>query len=61
MMGLGGRDELATRLIAHGWSPETRAAIVCGASTPDEWTWTGRLADLGRLHRRRGGRRPSRR
>ena len=25
----------------------TRAAIVCGASTRDEWIWTGRLADLG--------------
>jgi uroporphyrin-III C-methyltransferase len=47
MMGLAGREEIATRLIAHGWSRETRAAIVCGASTPDEWTWTGCLADLG--------------
>ena len=47
MMGLAGRDEIATRLTAHGWSRDTRAAIVCGASTPDEWTWTGRLADLG--------------
>ena len=47
MMGLAGRDEIATRLMAHGWSRETRAAIVCGASTPDEWTWTGRLRDLG--------------
>jgi siroheme synthase len=46
MMGLAGRDEIATRLMAHGWSADTRAAIVCGASTPDEWTWTGRLADL---------------
>jgi uroporphyrin-III C-methyltransferase/precorrin-2 dehydrogenase/sirohydrochlorin ferrochelatase len=46
MMGLMHRGELATRLIAHGWSGETRAAIVCGASTPDEWTWTGRLADV---------------
>ena len=46
MMGLMHRGELATRLIAHGWSGETRAAIVCGASTADEWTWTGRLADV---------------
>jgi uroporphyrin-III C-methyltransferase / precorrin-2 dehydrogenase / sirohydrochlorin ferrochelatase len=46
MMGLGGRGELASRLIAHGWSAETRAAIVCGASTPDAWTWTGRLEEL---------------
>ncbi len=39
-------SELATQLIAHGWSGETRAAIVCGASTVNEWTWTGRLADV---------------
>jgi uroporphyrin-III C-methyltransferase len=47
MMGLAARDEIVTRLTAHGWSRDTRAAIVCGASTPDEWIWTGRLADLG--------------
>jgi uroporphyrin-III C-methyltransferase/precorrin-2 dehydrogenase/sirohydrochlorin ferrochelatase len=46
MMVLMHRGELATRLIAHGWSGETRAAIVCGASTADEWTWTGRLAEV---------------
>ena len=46
MMGLAHRGELAARLIAHTWSSETRTAIVCGASTPDEWIWTGRLADL---------------
>ncbi len=46
MMGLAGRGELATRLIAHGWSAETRAAVVCGASTSDEWTWTGHLSEL---------------
>jgi uroporphyrin-III C-methyltransferase/precorrin-2 dehydrogenase/sirohydrochlorin ferrochelatase len=46
MMGLAGRGELARRLIAHGWSSETRAAIVCGASTADEWTWTGHLSEL---------------
>jgi len=45
-MGLMHRGELATQLIAHGWSADTRAAIVCGASTADEWTWTGRLADV---------------
>jgi uroporphyrin-III C-methyltransferase len=46
MMGLAHRGELAARLIAHGWPGETRAAIVCGASTPDEWTWSGCLADV---------------
>jgi uroporphyrin-III C-methyltransferase/precorrin-2 dehydrogenase/sirohydrochlorin ferrochelatase len=47
MMGLGERDEIARQFITHGWSPDTRAAIVCGASTPEEWVWTGMLADLG--------------
>jgi len=43
LMGVGARADLAGRLMAHGWAPETPAAIVCGASTPDAWTWTGRL------------------
>jgi siroheme synthase len=47
MMGLGSRDDISREFIAHGWSPDTRAAIVCGASTREEWVWTGRLADLG--------------
>jgi siroheme synthase len=47
MMGLGGRDDIAREFITHGWSPETRAAIVCGASTREEWVWTGRLSDIG--------------
>jgi uroporphyrin-III C-methyltransferase/precorrin-2 dehydrogenase/sirohydrochlorin ferrochelatase len=47
LMGLAGRDEIARRLMDHGWAPGTRAAIVCGASTREEWTWTGTLADLG--------------
>jgi uroporphyrin-III C-methyltransferase/precorrin-2 dehydrogenase/sirohydrochlorin ferrochelatase len=47
MMGLAHRGELVSQLIARGWSGEARAAIVCGASTAAEWTWTGRLADVG--------------
>jgi uroporphyrin-III C-methyltransferase/precorrin-2 dehydrogenase/sirohydrochlorin ferrochelatase len=46
MMGLAHRGELAARLMAHGWSAETSAAVICGASTSGEWTWTGRLAQL---------------
>jgi uroporphyrin-III C-methyltransferase/precorrin-2 dehydrogenase/sirohydrochlorin ferrochelatase len=48
LMGVGARADLASRLIAHGWPSETPSAIVCGASTADEWTWTGPLADMGR-------------
>jgi siroheme synthase len=47
MMGIGARAELAARLIAHGWNGDAPAAIVCAASTPDEWVWTGVLSDLG--------------
>jgi uroporphyrin-III C-methyltransferase/precorrin-2 dehydrogenase/sirohydrochlorin ferrochelatase len=46
MMGLSARAEIASRLIALGWSPETPAAIVCAAATPDQWTWTGVLKEL---------------
>ncbi|MBI4263543.1 MAG: uroporphyrinogen-III C-methyltransferase [Acidobacteria bacterium] len=47
LMGVGARAELASRLMAHGWAPETPAAIVCNASMPDAWTWTGRLGETG--------------
>jgi uroporphyrin-III C-methyltransferase/precorrin-2 dehydrogenase/sirohydrochlorin ferrochelatase len=47
LMGLGNRNELAEKLIAGGWSGMTPAALVCGASTPDEWIWTGTIAELG--------------
>ena len=47
MMGLAGRDEIARQFIEHGWPPDTRAAIVCGASTSEEWIWIGRLSELG--------------
>jgi uroporphyrin-III C-methyltransferase/precorrin-2 dehydrogenase/sirohydrochlorin ferrochelatase len=47
MMGLGARGDLAARLMAHGWRPGTPAAILCAASTPDAWTWTGTLLDMG--------------
>jgi uroporphyrin-III C-methyltransferase len=47
MMGLATRDAIAREFITHGWSPQTRAAIICGASTPEEWVWAGTLAELG--------------
>jgi len=47
MMGLAARRAIAAQLLAHGWTPEIPAALVCGVSTADEWTWTGRLADVG--------------
>ena len=47
LMGIGARRLLGSQLMAHGWLPETPAAIVCDASTPNEWTWTGRLDQMG--------------
>jgi len=47
LMGVGARADLASRLMAHGWSAATPAAIVCSASTPDAWTWTGPLGQMG--------------
>jgi uroporphyrin-III C-methyltransferase / precorrin-2 dehydrogenase / sirohydrochlorin ferrochelatase len=47
LMGLTIRRQLASQLMAHGWSPATPAAIVCDVSMPSEWTWTGRLDEMG--------------
>jgi uroporphyrin-III C-methyltransferase/precorrin-2 dehydrogenase/sirohydrochlorin ferrochelatase len=47
MMGIGAREELAGRLLSHGWNPDAPAAIVCAASTADEWVWTGTVSGLG--------------
>lgn len=46
LMGLRTRGAIAERLIARGWSPETPAAIVMGASQPTEARWLGTLATL---------------
>jgi uroporphyrin-III C-methyltransferase len=46
MMGLAVRGQIAARLHAHGWAADSPAALVCGASTPDAWVWTGRLSDV---------------
>jgi len=46
LMGLRTRDELAARLIARGWSADTPAAIVLGASHDGSARWLGTLATL---------------
>jgi uroporphyrin-III C-methyltransferase/precorrin-2 dehydrogenase/sirohydrochlorin ferrochelatase len=43
MMGVAGRATIAAKVIEHGWPASLPAAIVCGASTPDEWIWSGTL------------------
>ena len=47
MMGVGTRGELASALMTHGWRPATPAAILCAASRPEAWTWTGLLSEVG--------------
>jgi siroheme synthase len=32
--------------MAHGWADSTPAAVVCAASTKNEWVWTGRLGEM---------------
>lgn len=46
LMGLRTRAALAARLIARGWSSETPAAIVIGASHTGTARWLGTLATL---------------
>jgi uroporphyrin-III C-methyltransferase/precorrin-2 dehydrogenase/sirohydrochlorin ferrochelatase len=47
LMGLRTRAAIAERLIARGWSAETPAAIVIGASHEGRARWLGTLATLG--------------
>jgi len=47
LMGIGSRAQLAQTLIARKWRAATPAAVICGASTPDEWVWTGVLSEVG--------------
>ena len=49
LMGLGARASLAHRLVAGGWPPTHPAAVVRGAHTPRQWSWTGTLAALESL------------
>jgi len=47
LMGVATRGAVADRLLARGWSPETPAAVLLGASSEGAFTWTGRLRELG--------------
>jgi uroporphyrin-III C-methyltransferase len=48
MMALAARERIAARLTALGWPDTTAAAVVCGASTAEQWSWTGTVAELAR-------------
>ena len=46
LMGVGRAAALASILIERGWSRGTPAALVCGASTPRQRSWRGRLDEV---------------
>jgi uroporphyrin-III C-methyltransferase/precorrin-2 dehydrogenase/sirohydrochlorin ferrochelatase len=46
MMGVAARAVIAERLLAHGWPASVPSAIVCGVSTPAQWTWSGMLGEV---------------
>jgi uroporphyrin-III C-methyltransferase/precorrin-2 dehydrogenase/sirohydrochlorin ferrochelatase len=47
LMGHRQRAAIAHTLLARRWSGATPAAMIAGASTPDQRVWRGQLADLG--------------
>jgi uroporphyrin-III C-methyltransferase/precorrin-2 dehydrogenase/sirohydrochlorin ferrochelatase len=47
MMAVSARARLAEALSNRGWLRDTPAALVCNASLPNEWVWTGPLSALG--------------
>jgi uroporphyrin-III C-methyltransferase / precorrin-2 dehydrogenase / sirohydrochlorin ferrochelatase len=47
MMALAARAEIAARLLERGWPASTSVAIVLGAHTARQWSWTGALRELG--------------
>jgi len=46
LMGVKLRGQIAARLIAHGWSPDTPAALLFGASQPGSITQITTLGEL---------------
>jgi uroporphyrin-III C-methyltransferase/precorrin-2 dehydrogenase/sirohydrochlorin ferrochelatase len=55
LMGVATRGAIASRLLARGWAPNTAAAILLGASTPEAVAWTGTLSHLGEAPLPEGG------
>jgi uroporphyrin-III C-methyltransferase/precorrin-2 dehydrogenase/sirohydrochlorin ferrochelatase len=47
LMGLAQRARIADALLARGWPGRTPCAVLLGASTPDAFTWTGTLDEIG--------------
>jgi len=49
LMGVANRGELSEFLMLQGWKPETPAALILGASTPQAATWVSQLSELGQI------------
>lgn len=54
LMGLRALPEIALRLLAHGASPSTPAAVVANGTTPYQQTATGSLATIAEVAREAG-------
>ena len=46
LMGIATRADIAALLISRGWDPQTPAAVLLSASTPEARSWRGSLATL---------------
>ena len=46
LMGLAAAPRIAAVLVERGWSTQTPAAVIRGASTPEADVWMGTIADL---------------
>jgi uroporphyrin-III C-methyltransferase len=49
LMGIGARAEISRDLVARGWGTSHPAAVVLGAHTARQWSWTGTLGELAAL------------
>jgi uroporphyrin-III C-methyltransferase/precorrin-2 dehydrogenase/sirohydrochlorin ferrochelatase len=46
LMGYAARADIAARLLVRGFPAETPAALLVGATTPEAFSWIGRLDEL---------------
>jgi uroporphyrin-III C-methyltransferase len=46
LMGFAARADIAARLLGRGFAAETPAALLVGATTPEAFSWIGRLDGL---------------
>ena len=49
LMSLSSRAEIAQRLLSRAWPRATPTAVVLGAHTPQQWSWTGPLESLAEV------------